>query len=81
MNITASNGIIANIDFNKRNSKTTDYEYLLDDKLYKEYFSVERTNAWIDAFKILLVRFETKSDIWVSLHYLAFIIIFLRKHF
>ena len=34
---------------------------LKDDELYKERFSVERTNAWIDAFKALLVRFETKS--------------------
>lgn len=71
-------GIIANIDFNKRNSKTAEYEYLLDDKLYKERFSVERTNAWIDAFKSLLVRFETKSETWASLHYLAFCLILLR---
>ena len=53
--ICALNGIIANIDFNKRNSKTSDDEYLLDDKLYKERFAVECTNAWIDAFKSLLV--------------------------
>ena len=76
-----SNGIFANIDINKRNSKTADYEYLLDDDLYRDRFSVERTNAWIDAFKILLVRFETRSDTWASLHYLAFSIIFIRKHF
>ncbi len=74
-------GIITNIDFNKRNSKTADYEYLLDDQLYKERFSVERTNAWIDAFKALLVRFETKADNWASLHYLAFSLILLRKKF
>jgi hypothetical protein len=57
-----SNGIFANIDVNKRNAKDTDHEYLLDHHLYKDRFSVERTNAWIDAFKILLVRFETRSD-------------------
>lgn len=74
-------GIIANIDFNKRNSKTADYEYLLDDELYKERFSVERTNAWIDAFKSLLVRFETKANNWASLHYLACCLILLRKKF
>jgi hypothetical protein len=33
-----SNDIIANINFNKRNSKTTDNEHLLDNKLYKERF-------------------------------------------
>lgn len=79
--VCEKNRIIANIDFNRRNSKTYDYEHLLDELLYKERFSVERTNAWIDAFKILLVRFETKVETWASLHYLAFIIILLRKHF
>lgn len=42
-------GIIANIDFNKRNSKnsskSSDNQPLLDDLLYKERFAVERTNA------------------------------------
>ena len=74
-----TNGIIANIDFNKRNSKNIDNQYLKDEQLYKERFSVERTNAWIDAFKTLLVRFETKSNTWMSFHYLAFALILLRK--
>jgi len=72
-------GIFANIDFNKRNSKNTDFEYLLDEQLYKERFSVERTNAWIDAFKTLLIRFETTSRNWTSFHYLAFAMILIRK--
>jgi len=71
-------GITANIDFNKRNSKDTDNQPLKDDELYKERFSVERTNAWIDAFKALLVRYETLSITWISLHYLAFVFIFIR---
>lgn len=73
-----SKDIIANIDFNKRNTKNTDNQPLLDDLLYKERFSVERTNAWIDAFKALLVRFETKAETWLSLHYLAFALIIIR---
>jgi transposase len=71
--------IIANIDFNKRNSKNTDLEYLLDEQLYKERFSVERTNAWLDAFKTLLTRFETTARNWSSFHYIAFALILLRK--
>jgi len=71
--------IIANIDFNKRNSKNTDNQPLLDDILYKERFSVERTNAWLDAFKAILVRFETKAHTWMSLHYLAFSLILIRN--
>ena len=77
-NICFQKGINANIDFNKRNSKNTDNQPLLDDQLYKERFSVERTNAWIDAFKALLVRFETKAQTWMGLHYLAFSLILLR---
>ena len=76
--VCLSKGIIANIDFNKRNYKNTDNQPLLDDQLYKERFSVERTNAWIDAFKALLVRFETKSHTWMSLHHLAFSLILIR---
>ena len=79
--VCEANSIHANIDFNKRNSKTTDNQALFDKKLFKERFSVERTNAWIDAFKILLVRFETKAHTWLSLHYLAFIVMFTRKYF
>ena len=76
--------IIANIDFNKRNSKTLDAidnQPLLDDLLYLERFCVERTNAWIDAFKTLLVRFETKINTWASFHYLAFALIITRPTF
>ena len=76
--ICQQKGIIANIDFNKRNSKNTDNQPLLDALLYKERFSVERTNAWLDAFKTLLVRFETKAKNWMSLHHLAFSLILIR---
>lgn len=72
-------GINCNISINKRNSKHDDYEHFVDEELYKERFSIERTNAWIDAFKCLLVRFETTIRNWCSFHYLAFSLIFLRK--
>ena len=68
-----------NIDFNKRNIKNTDHQPLLIDELYEERFVVERTNAWIDAFKILLVRFDTSISSWLSQHYLAFSLILLRR--
>ena len=71
--------IFANIDINQRNSKSTDYEYLVDEKLYKERFCVERTNAWIDGFKSLYVRYETSARNWLSSHFLAFSLILLRK--
>lgn len=74
-----SNDIMANVDFNRRNSKSTDNQPLLDDELYKERFSAERTNAWLDAFKALLVRFETKTQTWLGLHYLAFSLVLIRN--
>ena len=72
------NDIIANIDFNKRNAKNADRNYLFDPVLYKNRFVVERTNAWIDAYKALIIRFETRIDTWASLHYLAFSLILLK---
>jgi transposase len=73
------NDVIANIDFNKRKSINPGNNYVFDDDLYKERFTIERTNAWIDAFKALLVRFETRVDTWQSLHYMAFILILIRS--
>ena len=35
--------------------------YIFDELLYKQQFIIERTNAWIDAVRVLLVRFETKN--------------------
>jgi transposase len=72
--------ILANFDSNKRNSKNPDQnDYYFDNQLYKERFVVERTNAWIDGFKNLIIRYETNAKHWLGLHYLAFSIILLRK--
>ena len=72
--------IIANIDINKRNSKNPDqHDYYFDPELYKERFVVERTNAWIDGFKNLIIRYEVNSKHWLGLHHLVFSIILLRK--
>lgn len=68
--------IIHNIDHNKRNGKQN--EDLIDELLYKNRFVIERTNAWMDAFKAVLVRFETNKIHWKALNILAFIVILLR---
>lgn len=74
------NEIFANIDFNKRNGKITDREEILDKELYKRRFVIERMNAWIDSFKALLIRYETKESHWRDLHLIAFCCILIRKH-
>lgn len=73
----SKNEIIANIAANKRNGQQQ--EYLFDKKLYDRRFVIERTNAWVDTFKALLVRFETNQNHWKSLNILAFIVILLRQ--
>ena len=73
-------GLFDNIDINKRNNKNqNDNDYVVDSELYKERFSVEQLNAWVDGFKSLRIRYETKSSNWMALHCLAFAIIFIRK--
>lgn len=69
--------VIDNIDQNKRNGKN-DVSFF-DELLYKQRFVIERTNAWLDAFKAILVRFETKKSQWLALNIIAFIIILLRQ--
>jgi transposase len=71
-NFCQAKGIIPNFDFNKRNKKHFDHQYIMDEELYKHRFVVERTNAWLDSFKALLVRFETRSSTWLALHYITF---------
>ena len=71
--------MLANIDINKRNSKNPDCEYFVDPELYKDRFSIERTNAWLDGFKSLYVRYETSTRNWLSSHFLAFSLILLRN--
>lgn len=74
-----SKGIIANICANKRNKKSDENEHYFDEKLYKERYSIERSNAWLDSFRTILNRFDTTLTSWISFNYLAFIVIGLRK--
>lgn len=74
------NYLFANIDFNRRNGSISDREEILDKELYKRRFVIERMNAWIDGFKALLIRYETKEKHWKSLHLIAFCCILIRKH-
>ncbi|MDJ1491873.1 hypothetical protein QNI19_02945 [Cytophagaceae bacterium DM2B3-1] len=57
---------------------TTPYHYF-DELLYSYRTVIEQANAWLDSFKVLLIRFETKAHTWTSLLYIAFSIRFSRK--
>ena len=77
--------IIANVKENPRNSANSEpsvYEsgtHIFDEELYEDRSVIEHSNAWIDGFKALLTRFEFSVKNWMSLHFMAFSVIFLRK--
>lgn len=72
--------IEANIAANERNRKESSDNYVhFDEELYKRRFVIERTNAWIDGFKALLVRYEVKLKTWMAEHLMAFAILMIRK--
>lgn len=74
-------GVIPNIDENKRNRKTIKRgrKRHFNRDAYKNRFAIERTFAWIDKFRTLLIRFERKDVYWLGFHYLAFTLINLRN--
>ena len=81
-----SEDITLNVKPNPRNfseeKRLEPYEngiHIFDEELYKDRSVIEHSNAWIDGFKALLVRFEFSVKNWVSLHFIAFSVIFLRK--
>lgn len=71
--------IFSNIPQNRRAKKQEpDDDILFIKELYKDRFVVERTNAWIDGFKNLLVRYDTTTSSWKAWNIIAFIIILFR---
>lgn len=73
-------GIIANICHNKRNGNK-EADHYFDEELYRERYSIERTNAWMDSFRSLLNRFDTTITSWKGFNFLAFIVIGLKKFY
>ena len=75
-----NHGVVPNIPENKRNRKHNKPgpKRLFDEEVYKHRFSSERTFAWIDKFKRLLIRFERKDVYFFGLHCIAFAMINLR---
>lgn len=77
--------INANVKPNPRNRAANDGQpyqsgtHVFDEELYKRRTVIERANAWLDAFKALLVRFEFSPTNWAALHFIAFATLFLRK--
>lgn len=73
-------GIIPNIPENPRNRKQPKRgrKRLFDEAIYQHRFCAERTFAWVDKFKRLLIRFERYDACFLGAHYIAFTMINLR---
>ena len=76
-----NNGVIPNITENKRGRKKVKRgrKRLFNAKIYKNRFGTERTWAWVDKFKRLLIRFERNDSYFFGLHCIAFAMINLRN--
>jgi transposase len=75
--------LIPNITENKRNRKRAKRgrKRFFNATVYKIRFVSERTFAWIDKFRALLVRFDLKDANFLAGHHLAFALINLRHLF
>ena len=74
-------GLKPNIKENPRNRQKPKRgrKRFFDEGLYKLRFTIERTFAWEDKFKRLLLRFETKQIRHLGFKLLAFTLINLRE--
>jgi transposase len=73
-------GVVPNIDENKRNRIATKRgrKRFFNTEVYKRRFTCERTFAWIDKFKALLVRFDRKDAYFLGAYFIAFTMVNLR---
>ena len=73
-------GIVLNAPINPRNHKQIDnYDIYFDDLMYEQRYTIERTNAWMDAYKTLLVRMDTSFSSWNAWHYIYAMLNFLKS--
>lgn len=75
-----NHGLVPNIPQNRRNRKKSKRgrKPLFKPEVYKRRFVAERSFAWIDKFRRLLIRFERKDAYFLGGHYIAFTMINLR---
>ncbi|QIP17145.1 transposase [Spirosoma aureum] len=70
----------ANSGVNPRSANEPAIEWgYFDEELYKRRSVLEHAKAWLDSFKTLLVRYETNVENWLWFHWLAFVVLFLRR--
>jgi transposase len=78
-----NHGVVPNIAENKRNRQTAKRgrKRCFNAIIYKRRFTSERSFAWIDKFRALLLRFDRKDANFLGGHHIAFAMINLRHVF
>ena len=78
-----NHGLIPNIKENPRNRKATKPgpTRFFNQEVYTHRFSSERTFAWVDKFRALLIRFDRLDVCFMAAHFIAFAMINLRHTF
>lgn len=67
----SKHGIQLNAPVNPRNTRDLDdYDYYFDEKMYQERYVIERTNAWMDAWRSFLNRFDKTIVSWKAWHHI-----------
>ena len=73
-------GIHLNAPINPRSGPVDEFDQpYFDELMYQERFVVERTNAWMDAHRSLLTRFDTTQASWTAWHDLYCILAWCRR--
>ncbi len=75
-----NHGVVPNIAENKRNRKTAKRgrKRFFNTEVHKRRFTCERTYAWVDKFRALLIRFDRKDICFLGAHFIVFAMINLR---
>lgn len=75
-----NHGLVPNIDENRRNRKKPKRgrKRLFNAEVYKRRFICERSFAWVDKFRALLIRFDRKDAFFLGAHFIVFAMINLR---
>lgn len=78
-----NHGLIPNIAHNMRNRKRAKPgpKRWFDAQVYKLRFCAERSFAWIDKFRALLIRFDRRAGYFLAGHFIAFAMINFRVIF
>ncbi|MEM6846330.1 MAG: transposase, partial [Bacteroidota bacterium] len=68
-----------NIPRNSRGGSQIDDNTFFDELMYEQRYAVERTNAWQDSYRTLLVRQDTSLSSWTAWHHLFCIHTWIKK--